>query len=786
MKKILHSLKIWFLNYHISTYLFDLVLLSTLVILFLFKCKLPSIDCFNVTTNIIISLIPALMTIITLAIQIQNEPIYGITLREFERLRKGFYFILVHMVMIFVSIFVFETFFTFVDFKFGLMALNVVSVIYSVIFIFQEIPIFIKSDFFVNRVMKRIISNIEISNQEKYSNGQKAITYMLMTYGLNEAYSKLFTKKTNKKEMLQRLINFELDYYKKVLDTLLDGDEKEKVTYCRVNVIDAVDISYRDLMGLFDKDNELNVSLLDNDYYGLVNLTFCLKKVTDKLGYSDKNNENLKMLINRLHLQKFSKNFDEMLEVYRYLILMSIFTIRNGEKWFIMQIRDTDFAPLFFDIENYPFVYFLTMYMCFFINSSAVSEKEKENIKSFLSENSKGINSAGYKWIDKIRESLRNNMDGNAYLNGIKKIIRLKELIPESYYDITPKYGGMFTIDDSTHFGNKLLFDYCLQILFFNYLHNIKEQDVEGFINSLSIENKKKIFRVFEDKFMNLQTRDFSNSLYMMIFNEQPNINMVFNKLYNAIDKIRTDELTIEYESNGENKFDSNKIENIKKTIDIELPKIFKAIEFNDDSLMVQKDKMLYFSLLLDVNDYDQLLNLYLKHLDSSIDFEVRKEIESKTDSIEISGYKYNKSDIDDIIKFKPMYCGDRYRLDMTITNEQKEAFKSIKVISRDLIPLDTFLQEGAVRLRYVYCPNESIPRRLKDEEIEEMIRRDYPINNGYYRYSKYKGSSFDNFYVTKEKLISYLYDRYVFVPIVYCSKIAVDKSKIKRFVFKD
>ena len=108
--KILKTLKYLDKN-HILTFVFD-ILLGFLVSLFcVLECKqyisFP-LD-YNVSLDIIVSLVPAVVTIISISIQAQSDTIRSITIREFSKMRKGFYFSLLHMLLIFVGIFVVET-----------------------------------------------------------------------------------------------------------------------------------------------------------------------------------------------------------------------------------------------------------------------------------------------------------------------------------------------------------------------------------------------------------------------------------------------------------------------------------------------------------------------------------------------------------------------------------------------------------------------------------------------------------------------------------------------------
>ena len=777
-----------FKKYRIITYLADFVLLGILVSFSLLECfeKLSFQKDYPVAIDIITALIPAVLTIITIGVQIQNEPIRGIPLREFERIRVGFFFCLTHMVLIFVTIFAAETVLVFFNLNIGVLTLDVICLVYSVIFILQEIPILTKSDWAIDRVLRKALPENEATSQSP--NAESALTNTLLTFGIEETVKRLSKRIDDKNVFARRLLLLEIAYYSSLLENILDGDKKETITTYNVDIVKAIDNSYSDCIYLLTNSNKLYANLFskNNDGVFLVaRLTFLLNSVSKKINYEEKSKNCLGMLISVLFTKIYSKKVDDYEAIYRYLLMLSISTIKNGETWFIERIRDRTLTPYFYDPVDNAFEYLLTMFVCFYLHSDNSRLEHKEIIKAFFNQPSKGLNSEGYVWTDKIRVSLRNNMSGKHWLSGMGEMLKQKDLLDEMYYQITPELGGIFSIDDSTNFGNELFFDYCIQILLFNHYFNIQQKDIDTFLSSLS-ENNKKIFAYsFERRYLAVENRNYENSFYSFVFGKIPNQDYSYQKTLEAIQKCifkRNNEI---YDHEVDENLNDNDLNKIKTTIDKKVPEIFSNIDFFNKDLIINQNQKYRTFFLLDRFDYKPLLDLSLKQVKGMMNHVVKQKIETDVRPTVVSGSKYTQSEFIKISKLNPSYSSGSYKLDEIDSEYNGAVFSGLKRITRDIFPLDTYFSNDAIQIKFEYCSDSKV-RPLNDKEIDDMIERDYPMINGYYRFNKYKGSLTGNFYVTRDKLIEYLSKRYVVVEIIYRYDVKIDENKIIRFEFAE
>lgn len=788
-KKILSKTN--FVNSNALAYFLDCIFVVALTIfafLELYKIiKFPI--CVSVSTDIIVSLIPTVITIITVAIQIQNEPVRGIPLRQFERLRKGFYFNLLHMSLVVVFIFVFETLFQLANLETAIFLLDSICIVYSIIFLIQEIPILFKNDGSINRVLRRVVSDTEFLKQEKYGEGEKVVANTLLTFGIEETFRMLRSNKIEDKELLIRLLDLEDGYFSKVLEDTLDNDKKETIHLFGLEVISAIDVAFKDIEYLLNKKNKINVGLISDDkgseVYTFVRLTYLLQQIMFKLGYQNKFKSNIESLVNFLDISLYSKKIEEHKEAYRYLLLMMMSNIQRGELWFLEAYRDKDFSPMFFDILNNPLSFFISMYMCFYLNSSYGNQKYKETLMKFLDAESDGINSEGFTWKSKLKKSFENNLSGKYFLSGIHEYLKIKDLLSDGNYEIRPPKGGVYSIDDSTSLSDELFFDYCTQILLFNYYFDINEAVFENFMKNLSPSQRTAFKYQFQTKWRDSQRENYPVNFYRFIFNEVPKKDLIDNATYEIISKFFDETNQKDYEKKNLHKDNKEIIKEIKNILNEKMPKICKGMSFYNSKINVEKQELYYIPFYVDLFDYKELIDLNLKNVKSTFVNIAKKEIKASTPPTEINGLYFDEHIIKTILNSNPKYCGYCWRFGNSLDETILKRIKKIKQIEDGVVPHDMFIQDKAIKLKFKYLKNKTIVRSLRKDEIDHIIDREFTMINGLYRYSKYPGSNVDVFYITRDQLAKYISDRRVYVAISFKYFVDADKEKILYFCEK-
>lgn len=152
--------------------------------------------------DLITTLLPMIVSTVTIALSLQDNDIYGMSNFKFRRLRKGFTFDFLEMVLIVISILTLSFVSKFLGNETSIFYLNIISIFYSIWFAIQEIPILTRNDKYLMRVVKRIYENNLSKNYQKGKDSSgydfdEILTYLIFHKGLIETYSYLEIEDTN-------------------------------------------------------------------------------------------------------------------------------------------------------------------------------------------------------------------------------------------------------------------------------------------------------------------------------------------------------------------------------------------------------------------------------------------------------------------------------------------------------------------------------------------------------------------------------------------------------------
>ena len=195
--------------------------------------------------------------------------------------------------MIFISIGIIglEAYFKVKNYQSILICLDIVSILYSVIFIQQEIPILSKDE----KILMGIVNKI---NDEKLSKNFKegkesfgydfdqVLTYLILNKGINKVYLSLKTNVIYKNNIfLDHLLDLTinqfqnyLDEYKKI-NEINDLDKYETIIHNIAFINDDLVKIFQNKEKIFEKINIEETNIINS----LVNLTLILKSLIDKL-----------------------------------------------------------------------------------------------------------------------------------------------------------------------------------------------------------------------------------------------------------------------------------------------------------------------------------------------------------------------------------------------------------------------------------------------------------------------------------------------------------------------
>ncbi len=251
-------------------------------------------------------LLPLIATIVTIALSLQGEEIYGISSYNFRRLMTGFKFTILEMVLIIIFILSLNAFGMISNNKNLIIYLNVISLFYSVVFIIQEILILIRYDKYLMFVIKKFYINhpdegIKYGKDSKSSDCDKVFEYLILNKGINRTYICLKTK--SKSENLKLLAKL-LDISNKHLTNLISNKEfilkSNNIEYID-QIKNFININTTELNLMFVKTKDFNPSIICKNnliILQLAILTNNLKTASLFLKMDDEFNEKYKDLLN--------------------------------------------------------------------------------------------------------------------------------------------------------------------------------------------------------------------------------------------------------------------------------------------------------------------------------------------------------------------------------------------------------------------------------------------------------------------------------------------------------
>lgn len=113
----------------------------------------------NEAAEIILVMLPMIFTIITIALSLPSEKIYGVSAMKFRRIRSGINISFLEMVLITVLLFALYTVFKIFNCLSLIWALDFIALFYSVWFVIQEIPILTHKNGCIIKIIKKAWSS---------------------------------------------------------------------------------------------------------------------------------------------------------------------------------------------------------------------------------------------------------------------------------------------------------------------------------------------------------------------------------------------------------------------------------------------------------------------------------------------------------------------------------------------------------------------------------------------------------------------------------------------------
>lgn len=769
-----------------TSYLIDIsivVLLFTIILL-----NWEKVLCFELSNfvgvNVIISLLPAVITIIALSLEFQNDLIRGIRVKDFNKLRGPLYYNLLHMVVIIICIFLLELLLSLFSLNESILFLDIASFIYTVIFMVQEIPILMRNDWYIDHVLKHNIPEPNIYHQEIQSSKEMAFVWSIAYYGIRDCYNKFKTAdKEKNSDLLLNLLHYEYIFFVKYSDYYSTKHVDVNQIFGNIDIVKAFKNSFRNILDLLNEKGEFSLNKIyigDDGLFFLIRNTYTLHILALKTELDDK--KYLVKIIDNIVLSRYSKDDEDVSYVSTYITTMAFSTLRDGETWFVKAIRDQSYAPISFDVADDSSSVLISMYISFILNSVLVDDKKKDIIRDFVDEPESGLNGTGLSWREKIKSAYDNLNSGKILLDSFANLYSLKKKMDEQYFYLRVKPYKAYFVDDSYLFSDELLMDYFFEILLTGDYYDLNEHNIHEFLDCLIPEDKDKFVNMFNKRWTDLSKRKNDKSHFINFLDNNDGTRYYNEKAYNIFDREIMEASHDGFYSNPSNFISNDLYKRIKNNIDENIPILFNNLPFYDYKIPANKMDRHSFTIRLSANGISSLLDSSIKYFKSIISNIICNEIDRKIASSFYKNTPPTKEDIDRIIEFNPRYSSNLYSIKIYADEHQLEKLNQITELSRDILPRDVYLKDGAVNLKFEYIKDDSVPEKPSRSQIEEIINNEYELINGFYRLNNYDGQYRGKFLVSREELIEILENSIVFVKIAYLYSINVDEKLCLRF----
>ena len=772
--------------------LFDLLCSASIIVVLSKECLRTMQSGFGDYANALLCLLPALITVISVSLQIRDQTIYGLPMRRYQELRKYPCFEFVHMVVIVIALFVLELIARLMNHGIALACISIISLVYALWFALSELPLLMKNERVARYILSHHIQSYE-DNDEGYDHSQTnnnlfyhSIDGIINEKGLKQAFLALKRINLDDSFLASYLLNIKLKYLTDLHKELLVRKDNPYFPALFVDPLIILQESFEDLKGLLSFDGVFNYTLIydDMDIYPLIRLTNLLHLLARDLSLdeSEEIQEYKHALLSYYwHLDK--NNASKLLNNY-----ISILVHQNalcGQTWFLKAFRDYDYLFSYYKIDKYPLVYFAAMILCHAFNSRYVRDDYKMVIQSFMEEKSNGLNTNGFSLRENLAGYIQNSGDSELLFEALGVFISISSQLNRAACDIYPEANRSFLVDDSSSFNTQLVVKYWIEILLFTPSICCDKKTIKLHFDRLCSDYRLIIKDTIEKRFLEengTMKHDVETPFFIFLFGSSLRC---FNKtVADCLLDLRNTQNLEDYDSNHQ-PLDDIFIHELElkgeELVASSLESLPVFEKYKDDEVETYSNE---FKLEGERDDIYQLFRSCLRELPMSINRIICAKVLSKIHRIALLE-RYSQGDIERILSLKPLYKGDDWRLLYDCSEEQDIRLKELNMVSVDYLPNHTFAAQGGVLFK---VPDNGISiavRRATSQEINDIIDNDYVLSNGLYTFSNYKNPRYGSFLVTREELYKKLFDRVVFVKINATISTKIDPLKILSFKFE-
>ena len=762
------------------SFLLDGIFASVIAVSFVFEPKPSPISHVENLTNAIITLLPMTVTVVSITLQVRHDRIFGVRVADYQSLRRGLWFGLIHMILISAALFLAELLIQLLDKPLTAVVAAGIGIVYAVLFALLELPLLMKRKRVATRIIRSAIRRKGLNTPDESRTRMTAVRNMILEYDIREAF--VFLKRGDDKWLLEYLSSEHIKHISEIFETIVLSEKRPQLLDSSRNYLKLLDTLYTNIGALLSF-GEGNYALLDSkrgDAYYPLRLNYLAHGISKHIvGNEDYEKKRLKSILRNYFSTNEQWNSGILIN---YAAVLSRDNAIANDFWFVSAFRDYDYPPFLYEVVEYPFVFIIAMILCFACNSEHVPEKNRSGISSFLDEKTLGLNSDGESWRRVLQESIKNDDDALGAIVGMQRILETALQIREHACDIYPDTRGAFTVDDSTHFGVDLVCSYWLEVLLYLPEAFVDEKNAQELLFSFSNEHKSILVKTLEERFLQndeiIEPTSLKTPFLDFIFpggGKRVNVGIAralinLKNQYNRLQYAKTHDEDVNETLTALRKL-------LDDGLDEYLAPYSSVPSFSDEDCAL-------FSRVLrlegDRDDVMGLLSFYLRSIVSNLETIVRSRVKQIAPEPLAEG-KYDDRAVSMILSFRPDATGKNWRFDALEKLDGRIKLLAISPVS--YLPGGTFTRSDGV----LFCAKRDFSSQVRmatTEELNSIIDEEYIMKNGLYSFSEYKGSKYGSFRVTRDELIENLRERVFFATVAISVGIKVNEENVLRFEF--
>ena len=779
-------------------YIFDLIaflilLVFTLLDLCLFKIKIVDYDSkLHEVSAIVVTLVPCIITIVSISLSISKEKIYGVTINEITELRGRFYFTFFHMIIITCVIIGMYSLLSVLNARVGIYCLELISWIYSIVFSIQEIPILVRSKWAIKRILNKnylLISRHDLLFEKESSKiFNTIITNVIFTEGIDTAFNLLDKKGRNAKDLLDYLMTMQNTFFWNILDDICINKSSPTDLYMDVSIRDAIDSGYENVAKFISNysGTDIATKIETKKYYQITRSLFSLHELCSSLGLQKKENKEMISMISGSSIFAFSgqKNLFGISSI----VCMAATTLNDGKTWFVRFLRDNNFYPsVIFDFEKCPIGIFTSMMLNHLLIKKVLSKEESKELINFIDEPVQGLNADGTSWKELMTKAIEFGKT-ESVVESLDTLLKYYDSVDDViFYFHGARKRAVYNGDEN--FTKRDIFHDWLLLVFASYYKSFSKVDFGKALDRLNDEETRILSEELSEKWLDEgKLKQGIDTTFLQFFG----IDLPFSLDESDLTLELINQLVAFHDKFYQKKFNNyinSDVTSLQESKNLIIKKFNEAVSqnpFYDSQLSTISETEKNFRFTIRAHDYEEILKIYLGQLPNSFKLMINKQLENEFGTEQVYGKNINDEIAKEIHDFKPDFTSSAYLLKSYVFNKTNKEINQIQFTDvedvQGLYP-GIYGKKGGIRFNAVINENLTIIRTLSNDELEKIVEIEYkPFDNGLYRHSEFANDKKRDFYVTKSQLIEYLSKTFFYVCIVFKSSIHVDKTLVKTF----